>query len=107
MRTIENWNENVSQKVLKTLPPSLQHDLLELPAPKKLPKLRSYFIQGGAGIGKTVYAARLYMEAKKQQYLNPCPDHILFLSTSEFFAELKASYNDRELDEHVVLAKYS
>ena len=107
MRTIENWNANVHQKVLKTLPLRLQKDLVEFPPPKKLPKLQSYFIHGNAGVGKTVLAARLYMEAKKQHYLNPCPDHILFLSTSEFFNELKSSFNNSELDEQVILAKYS
>ena len=105
MRNIENWETRVRDKILQQLPPRLREDVIKFKPPNKNPI--SYYLHGELNTGKTVMAAQLWLKAHQKKYLEGGPGKIIFISVPEFFVELKSTYNNPELDELVVLAKYA
>lgn len=106
MRTVSEWETRIYPKVLQGFSPRLRDDVTKYPN-NKLPVFGGYYIHGPNGCGKTVLAAQMYIEARKESYLKRLPGTFLFVNTYDFFEQLKAAYDDPHMDSQAVLAQFS
>ncbi len=106
MRTNEQWEEKVLPKILQGLSPRLRRDLEQYPNPNP-PTLGGYYIHGPNGSGKTILAGHIYIAAQRERYFKALPGSYRFINTYDFFEDLKRSFDNPEIDEHAVMARYS
>lgn len=106
MRTEAQWQIN-RKKLMLEFPPRLRKDLETIPWPEMMPVYGSYYIHGSVGVGKTVLAAQMLVEAREQYYFNKIQGKAMFISVPEFFNRLKASYGDFDESEQQILDMYS
>ena len=106
MRTQEQWSK-ICVKAIGTLPKRIQRDLGKLNLLEEIPEYGSYYLHGESGCGKTILAARMWLQAKKHFYFDKVPGTPKFVSVPELLAEIRRTFNNPDLDEAAVLAKYS
>jgi len=106
MRTEAQWIIN-RKKLMLTFPVRLRKDLETIPWPEMMPVYGSYYIHGDVGVGKTVLAAQMLVEAREHFYFDSIPGRAMFISVPEFFNRLKATYNSTEFNEQDILNEYS
>jgi len=106
MRDLKTWEEKVRPAAVQKFTKRIQEDLNRISL-KDLPPLRSYYIQGPVGSGKTILAAFLTLEYVKKRYLEMETGFVYFLTVPEFLNEIKSSYEDPDRNEQDVLEKYS
>ena len=92
MRNRQTWEDKILPKVLQKLPPRVQKELSEYEFKKC--ELKSYYIWGEIGTGKTLYANHLYVEAHKQSYLDGGRLDVLFYKMYEIINKLKDTFSD-------------
>lgn len=101
MRTIELWEKNVLPGVIEKLPARIANDLRTIPAPKIKTPVKSHYIYGQVGSGKTVHAVFMAVTEMKYRYLNwinSTPKDCGIHSVPELLFDFKRSY-DRDVDE--------
>ena len=107
MRDIKTWEERIRPKIMEDFSLRIQKDLETIPPPNDLPEIESCFIYGKIHTGKTILAAWMYVEACRQQFMSITHETIEFVKISEFFNQIKRSYDDPELSEQTILDRYS
>lgn len=107
MRTEADWDRMARPKVLKQFTPRLQQLLTTIPPVYPLDQTKSYYIWGPVGTGKTVLAASMLLEAKKQMWLSVQTGKVLMIPLPELIQELTATFGNKDQSEQEVLALYS
>lgn len=108
MRTEAQWEIHL-KKLLLTFPPRLRTDLIGIPFADPMPAYGSYYIHGDVGVGKTVLAAQMFVEARKHFYFDKIQGKAMFISVPEFFNMLKITYGNSSIaeSENDILDRYS
>ena len=93
MRNQETWNSLVKQKALQIFSPRIQQDIETLPPSLELLyPLKSMYIYGKVGCGKTIYAAQLILNLIKQDYLQGINRSVLFTTEPDMFMQIKKGF---------------
>lgn len=108
MRTEQDWNKMALPKLLLKLPKRFQ----KVWATTKLRKStlsvdESYYIWGEVGTGKTILAAQMWLEAKKQMWLKVETGDVIMISMPELILTLTETFDNPSVSTPEVLAKYS
>lgn len=106
MRDIKTWEERIRPSAIQNFTKRLQRDLQDIPW-EDLPPVRSYFIHGPVGSGKTFLAANLALERVKENFLAGDNKFIYFITVPEWLNEIKTCYSDSNRNEQDVVDKYS
>ena len=106
MRDIHTWEERIRPQVIQHFTKRLQRDLQEIHL-DDIPPIRSYWIQGPIGSGKTLLAANLALERAKENFLAGENRFIYMITIPEWLNEIKTCYSDPDRNEQDVLNKYS
>lgn len=109
MRNPERFNKFVLPKLIEQFPLRLQKDLQTIKWPDKITgTIESTFIYGPANYGKTVTAAFMLLQEKKNLYMDNNVERkdCLFVSVPDIFYELKSTFSDKEKTEYQIVEKY-
>lgn len=110
MRTIEKWKTRHLAKELEQFTPRTKQLLQEIYPQDNLPDEidNSCFIHGETGYGKTIYAASLLLQEKRNLYLQGEVKDCYFVNIADLFDEIKESYDKSSFNkESEILGKYS
>lgn len=106
MRTIERWNTVIRETYLKQFTPRIQKDLENITDvfPQQI---ENWYLTGKAGVGKTLYACLLLLAEQRNLYLANQIAECVFVSVPDLFLQLKATFNNTELEEVKIIQHYS
>jgi DNA replication protein DnaC len=110
MRTNQKWNDGVRENFISVnFTPRIYHDLSQITFPNFTDyEIKSIFIWGNTGYGKTLTAASLMIEEQRRIYLNNGPkndyEFCKFISVPELFEDLKRSFGDSAKTNRIIQA---
>lgn len=93
------WDEIYFKKELEKLPPRIQKDIQELPFEKTTEELKSTFLHGRIGSGKTIQAVYMMLNELRNCFIRRHHTLAEFISVPELLLKFKNSYNKQNGEE--------
>ena len=109
MRTEQEWLQTGFASAAEKFPKRIARDLKEIPYKHKdIPPLGSYYIHGPIGSGKTLLAAHIAMQVKKESYLHPTDERLvtIFTTVPEFLFGVQETFNSRNISTHELIDQF-
>jgi len=110
MRDQKTWKARELPRLLAnalTLTPRLRRDTVSIAAGEwPDPKIQNTYLWGKVGTGKTIDAAFLWIEAKRQAFINSTGGGIMFTTTPALIAEIQNTFDSKDKSTGDVVLKY-
>jgi DNA replication protein DnaC len=103
---LETWNKVLFEEELQKLPPRIQREIKTIESPT-IKEVKSTYLFGKVGTGKTIYAVFMMLHYLKQSYLERKTSSAIFITTPELLFEIKRSYSQNSITEEEIVDKYS